>query len=546
MRKLVIIASVLVSLVLLAVIALPFLLDAERFRPTVQAKLSEALGRQVQIGELHFSLLRGVVRAERITIADDPAFSRSSFVQAKALDLGVELMPLITARALRVRSLTLDEPQVTLLRSSAGKWNFASLGAQHPASPSAKTAPANSSAAVEDWSVQKFSIKNGRLTAGPAAGGARQSYENVSFEAKNVSYTSAFPFVLTAATPGGGKLKAEGTSGPIDRADVSRTPFQAKLDMQNVDLAATGFLDPASGVAGIVDLNSVMRSDGKLLRAEGKAKGDKLQLLQGASPSRQPVEVQYVSDYDLKSQAGGLRQGVVRVGKSAMQLSGNFDARSAKTVLHMKLNARDVAVRDLESLLPALGIVLPPGSSLQNGSVSANLALDGPADQLVTAGPVALSNVNLTGFNLASKMAAVAALAGIKGGSDTLIQSLRSQLRVAPQGIRADDLNLEIPALGSLHGSGTIASNHNLDFRMLAKVDAQRGVLGGLMTAAGLAGRSGEVPFLVRGTTSNPVFLPDVSAAVANTLRPAAGTNNAAPTQNLGDILGGLLGKKKQ
>jgi hypothetical protein len=41
-------------------------------------------------------------------------------------------------------------------------------------------------------------------------------------------------------------------------------------------------------------------------------------------------------------------------------------------------------VKDLEGLLPAFGVILPAGASLQSGTMNTNMALDEALDRLVT------------------------------------------------------------------------------------------------------------------------------------------------------------------
>ena len=78
-------------------------------------------------------------------------------------------------------------------------------------------------------------------------------------------------------------------------------------------------------------------------------------------------------------------------------------------------------LQDLQAALPALGIILPKGSSLQTGTLSTNLNIQGPR-QLVTTGNVGLFNAKLAGFDMGSKMAALSAFSGIKGsGGNTSI-----------------------------------------------------------------------------------------------------------------------------
>src|ERR1700722_15786168 len=99
---------VIVGVLLVIAIGIPLFIDANTFRPTLEAKLTSALGRQVEVGNLSLSLLSGSVSADNISIADDPAFSQSPFVQAKSLKVGVEIVPLIFSKTLNVTELTLN------------------------------------------------------------------------------------------------------------------------------------------------------------------------------------------------------------------------------------------------------------------------------------------------------------------------------------------------------------------------------------------------------------------------------------------------------
>src|SRR5262252_2339340 len=133
LRYILIAIGVLVVLLLIA----PFLIPVNRFRPTIEEKASAALGRKVQVGDLSLSLLGGALSAKDLSIGDDPKFSPSPFLTAKSLSVGVEMMPLIFSKQLNVTGITIEEPQVTLLKNAAGEWNYSSLGNSGgtPASP---------------------------------------------------------------------------------------------------------------------------------------------------------------------------------------------------------------------------------------------------------------------------------------------------------------------------------------------------------------------------------------------------------------------------
>src|ERR1700736_89275 len=154
MKRTLKIVGIIVALLIVIAIAIPFFIDANSFRPKIESDLTATLGRQVKVGNLSLSLLSGSVAADDISIADDPAFSKSPFVQAKSLKVGVELIPLIFSKTLNVTEMTLNEPEISLVRSQNGeKWNYSSLGAKNtststpasPATPNSKQAapPAN-------------------------------------------------------------------------------------------------------------------------------------------------------------------------------------------------------------------------------------------------------------------------------------------------------------------------------------------------------------------------------------------------------------------
>ncbi len=547
-KKVLIGVGVVFAVLILIALLLPLLVNVDKLRPEVQAQASKALGRNVTIGELKLAVFSGGVTAKDISIADDPAFSQQAFVTAKSLDVGVDLMPLIFSKALHVNTLTLEEPQINLVRRGS-KWNYSSVGnsaasaaaankrGHRKGAPEPETQPTQSTpAAAQDFSVGKLEINNGRVTVSSGSGKAH-TYEDVNVTAKNISPTSVVPFTVSAKSPGEGKLKLDGRAGPLNREDASQTPLDASIEIEHMDLATTGFMDPSSGIAGILDFKGNIKSDGNEAKTAGVAKVDKLKLVKGGQPAGQPVNVDYAAGYDLAGKNGVITKGDILLGKTAAKLTGNMDGRGEVMNVHMKLNGNNMPISELEGLLPAFGVVLPPGAALSGGTATANLSLDGPIDHLVTTGPINVANTKLTGFNLGEKMKALTALAGVNTGSETMIQQLSSTLRVAPEGIQASNLNLILPQIGTITGNGTVGSNNGLNFKMLAKLNNGGGLVGGLSQITSLGQSKGQLPFLIQGTTNNPVFLPDVANAMGQTI--------TAPAKGVGGIFGGIFGQKK-
>lgn len=536
-----------VGILLLILIALPFFISINSFRPTIEQRLSSALGREVEVGNLTFSIFAGALSAENLSIADDPSFSKRPFLTAKSLKIVVELWPLITSKTLNITGLTIEKPEVILTRNRQGKWNFATLAAGSSSQPAVAK---SGGSAPPELTVAKLKLEKGRVTIGSTVSDKKSVYDDVDLEATNLSLKSQFPVMLTANLPGGGHFKADGKAGPVNQADASLSPFDAKVTISGLDLAKTGFVDTSGGMGGIVDASNTMQSRNGLAGAQGSVKMTKLQLVKGGAPSGVPVHVDFSLDYDLRRNAGKLNQGMVKIGNAVFRLSGTFDRRDESAALDMNLDGQNLPVQDLEAALPAFGVVLPKGSSLETGTLSAKLNIQGPMDKLVTTGNVGLFNARLAGFDMGSKMAALSAFSGIqRSGGDTSIQKLTTNVRVAPEGIQATNLDLVMPAIGQLNGGGTISSNNALNLKMVATLSAQSGLASAVGSLTGRSmSKNARIPFMIQGTTSDPKFVPDVGGMVGGVVESELGNalGSNPQTKGFSDALGGLLGGKKK
>ncbi|HEV2697116.1 MAG TPA: AsmA family protein [Terriglobales bacterium] len=136
MKRALKIVGIVIAVLIVIVLVLPFVVNVNDYRPRIESELTNALGRNVTVGNLSLSLWSGSLAADNIAIADDPSFSSSPFIKAQALNVGVEILPLVLSKTLHITDLTLTQPQVNLLRDRSGKWNFSTIGT---ASPTKKT-----------------------------------------------------------------------------------------------------------------------------------------------------------------------------------------------------------------------------------------------------------------------------------------------------------------------------------------------------------------------------------------------------------------------
>jgi AsmA protein len=537
-KRVVKITGIAIAAVVVILIALPLFINVDSFRPKIESALTDATGRQVSLGKLGLSLMSGKVSVDEVTIADDPAFSKSSFITAKSLEVGVELMPLIFSKQLNITGIVLDEPQITLLKSADGKWNFSSLGGTNEKSPEP-----TKSGTSQSLSVEKLEIKDGKLTVGKANSTAKpQVYDKLNVELTNFSSTSQFPFTLAINLPGGGSANMSGKAGPINPQDSAKTPFEATMKVKDMDIAASGFIDQAAGFGGLVTIDGSLNSNGSQAKATGLISCEKLKLSPKGSPAPETVTIKYALNTDLDRQTGTITQGDIAIGKAVARLTGGFQTQGETQVMNLKLNASDMPVDELEAMLPAFGVVLPSGSKLNGGTLSADLAISGPLDKLVIAGPVRMSNTKLAGFDMGSKLGALSAFSGkAPSNPDTTIQNASLNARISPEMTNADAINVTIPSLGVVTGAGTISPSGTLDFRMTADLQSDRADARAQRTGRG--GDRGGVSFMIQGTASDPKFVPDVGSLASNAAKGALQKSVTGQSGKTG--LGGVFGRKK-
>jgi AsmA protein len=99
-------------------------------------------------------------------------------------------------------------------------------------------------------------VNHGKLSVGKANySGKPVVYDNVEISVTNFSFTSQFPFQLTAQLPDGGDLNISGKAGPINAEDAGKTPLAAAVKVNGMNIVALGMIDPASDIAGLANFD---------------------------------------------------------------------------------------------------------------------------------------------------------------------------------------------------------------------------------------------------------------------------------------------------
>jgi AsmA protein len=465
--------------------------NANTFRPTVEDQLTKSLGRRVTFDDLSFSLIGGSLVAQNIAVADDAAFSTAPFIKAKKLNIGVEVLPLLLSRQVHITNFSVDAPAVHLIQNHAGKWNFSSIGGA-----AAKPASGQPPTAMPDLTVKQLKINNGGVTVESVPStGKPFVYSDLTLTVKQFSFAKSFPFDLSAKLPADGTLKLSGDAGPLSDKDASDTPFKVGLQIRHLEAVAAGIFDPGKGISMIDDIDAQIASDGNNVSSSGKIKATKLQLARSGVPAPQPVDIDYQLTENLDARTGKVSDIAIHAGSVAAHVTGGYRFTPDGVVLDLHLNAPNLPVDQLETLLPAVGIRVPAGSSLQGGTLTASIAVSGPATEATISGPVSIDNTRLTGFDLGSKIQGFSALGGT--GAGTNIQTLRATVNSSPQTTQINNIYGNLPQIGTATGSGTVSPAGALNFNLVATFNSNN-VVGAAVNTAQNAARN-EVSNLVGG-----------------------------------------------
>ena len=527
-----------VLFVVLAIVSLPFIIDANQFRPRLEAELTTALGREVKVGSLKLDIFGGTVSADELSVADDKNFSTAPFLHARSLKLTVDLWTLISSRKLNVLGLLINQPEIALIQSAKGDWNFSGIGAKKPAAAAAAATPPSSGL---DLSVKLIQVTAARLAFSQLGGPVKpQALESMDAEIRDFTPTGAFPFTMSAKLASGGDIHLEGKAGPMNSTDAASTPVEVALKITNLQMAASGLIDKASGIDGKLSIEGKGTSNGQLLKWNGSVRVEQLKLVPTGKPASHPVAFDFTLAHNVRTHSGVLSRGDIHLGNAPAHLTGNYAEHGATMSVQLHLAGTGMPVSELIAFLPPLDVHLPAGSTLQGGTAAIDATVEGPVTALVTDASMSVEHTKLANYDLGSKLAAIEKMAGLKPSPDTVVEEASAKVHVLPdQSETIQDLKLVIAGMGELNGAGTVDKNHQLDFTMRATVHTS----GALLAALGQKGDT-VIPFFIVGTSQNPSFRPDLRA-IANEQIKRLQTNENVRNA-VGGILGGLFGGGKK
>jgi len=276
-----IIVGGLIVLIIVALLVAPLFVDVEDYKPTIEKRVSEAIGRPFAInGELRLSLFpwAGLALSD-LHVGNPPGFKEKDFVFIKAFDVQVKLIPLLS-KDIQVQRFVMEEPRIVLERDKAGRASWEGLGKpsdksasgiSQPKSPPPEAEP-QKTLPLEGLAVGEFTIKKGSLLWIDGVTGQRKELTHVNLRLDDVSLDRPIRFALSAKLEGE-PLSLKGTVGPVGKKPGQGTlPVDLELKaMKEFDMGLKGqVVDPATRARYNLTVRVPPFSPRKLLKALGQ------------------------------------------------------------------------------------------------------------------------------------------------------------------------------------------------------------------------------------------------------------------------------------
>jgi uncharacterized protein involved in outer membrane biogenesis len=368
-KKLLLIFSVVLVLIVAGLLAVPLLIDETRVRKLIVSQLESSLHRKVSVQEAEVTVFTGIgVRLKNVLVSEDPRFGSTSFLHLESLLVQPSLLPLFRGK-LELSSLQVVKPVIRLIRNAAGIWNISSLGADAKVPSKAPTAATASS----NFAISKLSVHDGVVSVSDQLSQAKAKetqYEHIDLALTGISPNTPTGFSVEVQMPGSEKrtLRARGQVGPISSGLSAGTSFNADIEFSQVSLADLkllllpregqdlpweGRLTTRTKVQG--DLTGALRIDGVTKFAGLRSSHS------GQDGAEVNGDVQHKLVYQVSSGALQFESVSLQLPNSRVDLSGTVKPQGENSLLDLKVESQKSAVDDLLKFASVFGEGLPKG-----------------------------------------------------------------------------------------------------------------------------------------------------------------------------------------
>lgn len=488
MRRIFTVVCTIVAIIIICLIALPWIVNVNRYRPEIQAELQKKLNRPVTLGKLTLRVFPLSIRVNGITIGEAPQFPSSHpFATANEVYASANFWSLLRGSP-ELTDVTLDNPQIELIRNAQGVWNYSTLGASNaPSNGPGIPIPLNQLKVIDG----QVAVTN-YFTHQP-----RSIYKHINMTLSDFAPNKPFTADLSMQFPGPGteKVAFNGKIGPIQPGDAATTPVNGTVSIQQVSLAGINTLAPgtvpaqtnavATGSADVHTTNEILSLKGNLKLENPVIRGYKLNY---------PINADYDLSDNRKQDVLQIHAMTIKLGPTPLSLSGSVNSSTTPANVDLHLTTTNAS---LEQISQMMGAFNPSMQGLKGtGSLSLSLDAKGPADMakltdlLTGTGKLSANNIQAQDIVLTNVHSDIKLNHGVVqlqpltanlfggNGNGALTLDLRPTTPVCSLNAKLSgvDTNSLLSAVSSAKNTlyGALAANANVNFGLVSSAELPR------------------------------------------------------------------------
>ena len=497
-----IVIGVLIAVVVLVgvILALPFLIDLNKYQDQYKPLIEDALNRKVQLQDIRLTIWPRIgARVAGFAVQDDPAFGSSPFTSLTSLDVGVKLMPLLSGKV-EVEDITLRDPVIMLIKNKSGVLNVSTIGrtgVELPETPSRAPIPSTEGPLkiLALLAVDRVSLVGGQLTYRDLSAAKPTEYivQNMELLLQSVRLGQTPSLHFSALVqPFNLPVTLDGTFGPLkETTDIDAINLQLALGKTHFTITGN-----TAGHDATVTINSPVINTAHVPIA---------------LPLNKPVELKNLEiAAAVKGQNAHLSNLSFQLFDGQVKAQGGLTSGSDSPPFTGK-----VTIQGLQ-LGPALDALAATQVSI-SGTAGADLALQGRGfsmqdltKTLEGTSHVAVKDGKIEGVNLLQEAISALKVAGISlnDAKVTAFSTIETDLAIKEGIINVQRLLIDSHDFQAT-GAGTVGFDQTLNLKVTLNLSqALSQTIAGSSPSARLALIEGRlnVPLLITGTMQAPSY----------------------------------------
>ena len=497
-----IVIGVLIGVVVLVgvILALPFLIDLNKYQDQYKPLIEDALNRKVQLQDIRLTIWPRIgARVAGFAVQDDPAFGSSPFTSLTSLDVGVKLMPLLSGKV-EVEDITLRDPVIMLIKNKSGVLNVSTIGrtgVELPETPSRAPIPSTEGPLkiLALLAVDRVSLVGGQLTYRDLSAAKPTEYivQNMELLLQSVRLGQTPSLHFSALVqPFNLPVTLDGTFGPLkETTDIDAINLQLALGKTHFTITGN-----TAGHDATVTINSPVINTAHVPIA---------------LPLNKPVELKNLEiAAAVKGQNAHLSNLSFQLFDGQVKAQGGLTSGSDSPPFTGK-----VTIQGLQ-LGPALDALAATQVSI-SGTAGADLALQGRGfsmqdltKTLEGTSHVAVKDGKIEGVNLLQEAISALKVAGISlnDAKVTAFSTIETDLAIKEGIINVQRLLMDSHDFQAT-GAGTVGFDQTLNLKVTLNLSqALSQTIAGSSPSARLALTEGRlnVPLLITGTMQAPSY----------------------------------------